>query len=227
MSVDLFVRTDGRPMVFLMNYVIEREDVGRAVEERGGVLVEDISPSICDNVIRLLARTEMAISRNYDMFYYHYIMDCIEADTLLPQLYRYRVCTSVPSPYGMYDPLDILLGNIGWSEVPINGEVVSDTDNEVEMDEDTARAEAEYKAFKCEQIPFTDCERREILNGVIARHSYAMVSEDLLWKILQEKKLCRGRRTWQSMKEQFEKVIVPDISNYGLNRNKLSYSSQL
>ena len=84
MSVDLFVRTDGKPMVFLMNYVIEREDVRRAVEERGGVLVEDISPSICDNVIRLLARTEMAISRNYDMFYYHYIMDCIEADTPTP-----------------------------------------------------------------------------------------------------------------------------------------------
>ena len=97
MSVDLFVRTDGKPMVFLMNYVIEREDVRRAVEERGGVLVEDISPSICDNVIRLLARTEMAISRNYDMFNHRYFYIFLMFNAIIKQ-----ILLDVALPVGMF-----------------------------------------------------------------------------------------------------------------------------
>ena len=47
-----------------------------------------------------------------------------------------------PSHYGDYNPTEVLLGRLKWSEVPVDGEVVSDFE-EVEPEE--AAAAAEYK----------------------------------------------------------------------------------
>ena len=48
-----------------------------------------------------------------------------------------------PSCFGEYNPVEVLLGRLRWSEVPPSGEIVSDMED-VEPDE-TAAAEAEYK----------------------------------------------------------------------------------
>ena len=45
-----------------------------------------------------------------------------------------------PSHYGEYNATDVLLGRLKWSEVPANGEVVSDLED-VEFEEDAAAAE--------------------------------------------------------------------------------------
>ena len=46
-----------------------------------------------------------------------------------------------PSRHGEYNPIEVLLGRLKWSEVPSSGEVVSDMED-LEPDEETA---AEYK----------------------------------------------------------------------------------
>ena len=50
--------------------------------------------------------------------------------------------TIYPSHYGEYNATDVLLGRLKWSEVPVDGEVVSDLE---EVDPEEAAAAAEYK----------------------------------------------------------------------------------
>ena len=45
-----------------------------------------------------------------------------------------------PSCFGVYNPLEVLLGRLKWSEVPTSGEVVSDLED-VEPEETAAAAE--------------------------------------------------------------------------------------
>ena len=45
-----------------------------------------------------------------------------------------------PSCFGKYNPLEVLLGRLKWSEVPSSGEVVSDLED-VEPEETAAAAE--------------------------------------------------------------------------------------
>ena len=49
--------------------------------------------------------------------------------------------TTHSSCYGEFNPIEVLLGRLKWSEVPSSGEVVSDMED-LEPDEETA---AEYK----------------------------------------------------------------------------------
>ena len=69
---------------------------------------EHASPATADHAIRLLVRTELPVSRHYDMFTHSYVLDCIAADTILPNLRDYRVTLhTVASPYGPHDPLQV------------------------------------------------------------------------------------------------------------------------
>ena len=54
-----------------------------------------------------------------------------------------QVKTIYPSHYGEYNATDVLLGRLKWSEVPANGEVVSDLE-EVEPEEDAGAAEFKW-----------------------------------------------------------------------------------
>ena len=53
-----------------------------------------------------------------------------------------QVKTMYPSHYGDYNPTEVLLGRLKWSEVPASGEVVSDLED---LEPDEAAAAAEYK----------------------------------------------------------------------------------
>ena len=54
---------------------------------------------------------------------------------------------------------------------------------------------------------------------------------NLIWKQLEKSKVCSGNRTWQSMKEQFRKVLwivlIISISNSLLNRSFFTRSRVL
>ena len=89
--------------------------------------------------------------------------------------------------------------------MPPSGEVVSDLED-LEEEEGAARAAQEYRAFKSGRMPYREEERREIVAAVVARRAHGRVRGNALWKVLEEEKLCRGNRTWQSMKEQYRKV---------------------
>ena len=88
--------------------------------------------------------------------------------------------------------------------MPPSGEVVSDLEEEEE--EGALGAAQEYRAFKSGRTPYREEERREIVAAVVARRAHGRVRGNALWKVLEEEKLCRGNRTWQSMKEQYRKV---------------------
>ena len=100
----------------------------------------------------------------------------------------------------------VLLGHLRWSAVPPSGEVVSDLEEEEEEEEGALRAAQEYRAFKSGRTPYREEERKEIVAAVVARRAHGMVRDNALWKVLEDEKLCRGNRTWQSMKEQYRKV---------------------
>ena len=95
--------------------------------------------------------------------------------------------TIYPSCFGKYNPVEVLLGRLKWSEVPASGEVVSDLED---LEPDEAAAAAEYKwelgvawvgqcaicrAFKCSRMPYTDWERKEILEEIIRRQAYRIL----------------------------------------------------
>jgi hypothetical protein len=217
----LFARPDGRPIVFLMAAVREREQVKAEVEELGGVVALHASPSTSEHLIRLSVRTEMPISRSYDMFRHDYIKDCVSAGHILPNLKDYKVVTQTPSPHGDYDPVEVMLGRLAWSEVPSSGDQVSDMED-VEEDEVAVRAAAEYKAFKSRKKVYTDEERREIVAALAERGAWNEVKGTSIWRQLERRQLCRGDRTWQSMKEHFIKVIGPKVADYGLGRREVA-----
>ena len=164
----------------------------------------------------------MPISRSYDMFCYQYIQDCVAAGHILPNLEDYKVKTQTPSPHGDYDPVEVMLGRLAWSQVPGGGDQVSDMEDIEEEDEVAVRAEAEYKAFKSRRKVYTDEERREIVAALAERGAWSQVKGTSIWRQLERRQLCRGDRTWQSMKEHFLKVIGPKVADYGLGRREVA-----
>jgi hypothetical protein len=49
---DLFMRPDGRPIVFLMAAIRERDQVKAVVEEGGGRVAQHASPATSEHLIR-------------------------------------------------------------------------------------------------------------------------------------------------------------------------------
>ena len=56
---------------------------------------------------------------------------------------------------------------------------------------------------------------------VVRHEAYDMVKGNVLWKMMEEKKICGGR-TWQSMKEHFFKKILPAIETFQLNKTEIT-----
>ena len=108
------------------------------------------------------------------------------------------------------------------------------------------------RIFKCSRMPYTDRERKEIVGEIVRRQAHRMLKVylicliigfskmyivwnhqgNLIWKQLEKSKVCSGNRTWQSMKEQFRKVLVRtvliiSISNSSLNRSFFTRSRVL
>jgi len=222
MAEDLFVRPDGRPMTFLMSSSREKKQVKASVEERGGVVVSHASPSTADHLIRLVVGNEMPPSRHYDMFHYKYILDCVKDNRLLPDLKSYKQASTFPSPYAAYEPIDVLLGKVCWNDVPPNGEAISDVEeDDIGEDDEREAGTSTSKAFKTSRSAYTAPERAEIVEELVKREAYEMLKGNAIWKALEKEGVCRGRRSWQSLKEQFRKAIAPEIGSYGLDQNEL------
>ena len=164
-------------------------------------------------------RTEIPIKKDQDMFDYKYILDCVEKNELLSNLSDYKVKTyNVPSVFEPYNPVDILLGNLKWSQVPKkqDGERVSDIDDEV--DEDMRRSlEADYRHHKANRLPYCKKEQQEIVNWIVEYSAYRLLKGNLVWQRMEEARIGRGR-SWQSLKEHFKKVLIGQIHTFKLTR---------
>lgn len=86
------------------------------------------------------------ICRDYDVFDYKYVENCVASNKILPNLIEYR--TNQKSIYIMYNPIDVMLGNKKWSDIERvpEGSKVDDSgfDIEVFQQENDNR----YKNFK-------------------------------------------------------------------------------
>lgn len=59
-------------------------------------------------------------------------------------------------------------------------------------------------------------EQTEILKYIIHKKAYHRIKGRELWKEMEKDGICGGARTWQSMKENFRKQIMPQISTFPL-----------
>ena len=151
------------------------------------------------------------------MYNYKYILDCVEKNEILPNLNDYRVISHVPSIFEPYNALDILQGNLNWSDVPRKqlGERVSDIEDE---DGETSRLyEAEYRHFKAQKLPYCKKEQLEIVEWIVRYTAFKLLRGKLVWQRMEEVGVGRGR-SWQSLKEHFRKVVINQIHTFGLTR---------
>ena len=101
--------------------------------------------------------------------------------------------------------------------MPASGEAISDVDEDLEEETNAVS----NNVFKTTRSPYTAAERAEIVEGLVKREAFGMLKGNAIWKLMEKEGVCGGRRSWQSLKEQFKKVIGPEINAYGLDQNDL------
>ena len=127
-----------------------------------------------------------------------------------------------PSTSSPRDPLEVLLGlktgTVGGVGQP-EGERVSDIEEEEEV---------EASPLKTWRRPYTRREQQEIVDYLVKKRAYSIVKGNTIWQrmeveqvrgrpVLASVQVCKGRRTWQSMKEHFRKQVMAKIHTFGLD----------
>ncbi|KAJ9584174.1 hypothetical protein L9F63_021471, partial [Diploptera punctata] len=67
---------------------------------------------------------------------------------------------------------------------------------------------------------YTNSERKKIIQYIIDKKAYSLVKGRLFWQQMEAKKICPDR-TWQSLKEQFLKKILPNINTFKLSKEQV------
>ena len=215
---ELFMRPDGLPMVFLMlpgrSSCEARASIKKDIEMRGGLLLVSTRDSIyAENSILLLFKNEVP-HRYQEMFDHRFVLDCIYENMILPNLIDYRVTRKTHS-FKSYDPLDILHGYKGWSdlETVTQGEVVSDIEDGGEDESLAQTRKSPVRSYKT----YNRKNQEEIVKYLVRFAAYKMVKGNSIWQKLESLNVCKGERTWQSMKEHFRKKIIHQIHTFGLS----------
>ena len=115
----LFTRPDGLPMAFEnldFDYTIKK-----LIEEHGGIVVDSVNKQFKENTIKICSHDSTALNVTEDAFDKLFIYDCLKEHNLV-NLDDYRLKKSGRFDKGDYDPIDILLGYIGWKEIKASEE---------------------------------------------------------------------------------------------------------
>ena len=114
-----------------------------------------------------------------------------------------------------FDPLDIQHGYSKWSdlETVTQGEAVSDIEESVQEE---SSAQPQKSPVKNDTI-FSRKDQEEIVQYLVRFAAYKMVKGNSIWQKLESMNVCKGERTWQSMKEHFRKKIIYQIHTFGLS----------
>ena len=215
---ELFIRPDGLPMVFVMlpgrsSCEVTRASLKHDIERRGGLLLDTRDSIHSENSILLLGKNEIP-HRYQEMFDHRYILDCIYENTILPNMLDYRVTRRTHS-FKSFDPLDILHGYSKWSdlETVTQGEAVSDIEEFVEDESSAQPQKSPVKNYKI----YSRKNQEEIVQYLVRFAAYKMVKGNSIWQKLESMNVCKGERTWQSMKEHFRKKIIYQIHTFGLS----------
>ena len=115
----LFTRPDRLPMAFEnldFDYTIKK-----LIEEHGGIVVDSVNKQFKENTIKICSHDSTALNVTEDAFDKSFIYDCLKEHNLV-NLDDYRLKKSGRFDKGDYDPIDILLGYIGWKEIKASEE---------------------------------------------------------------------------------------------------------
>ena len=214
---ELFMRPDGLPMVFVMapgrSTCEARASIKKDVEMRGGLLLDTGDSIYAENSILLLGKNEIP-HRYQEMFDHRFVLDCIYENTILPNMLDYRV-TRKTQTFKSYDPLDILHGYSKWSdlETVTQGEAVSDIED---GDGDELVAQHQKSPVRSYKT-YSRKNQEEIVKYLVRFAAYKMVKGNSIWQKLESLNVCKGERTWQSMKEHFRKKVIHQIHTFGLS----------
>ena len=218
---ELFMRPDGHPMVFLMvpgrsSCEVVRESIKTDVEARGGLVLDHRDSRFKDHIIHLLGKNEIPM-RHQEMFDYRFVENCIYENMIVPNMIDYRILSCQTTVYESFNPLDILHGYVKWDDLreKIEGERVSDIEDF--EDEESTFSESRTNNFKTYKIAYSRKNQEEIVKYLVRFSAYRLVKGRAIWEKLAELKICKGVRSWQSMKEHFRKKIISQIHTFGLS----------
>lgn len=211
----LFRKHDNTPITFFMEPTGGvRQKVKKLVESRGGLLLDSLHMAYRENLIQLVKDYEIALKRDYDVFDYKYVENCVASNKILPNLIEYR--TNQKSIYIMYNPIDVMLGNKKWSDIERvpEGSKVDDSgfDIEVFQQENDNR----YKNFKDGKLNYTRAEEMQILKRLIELREFRG-SGNAIWKRMERSGVCNSNRSWESMRNRFLRYIRPNIRSFELD----------
>ena len=72
--------------------------------------------------------------------------------------------------------------------------------------------------------PYSKREEESIVRDIVENRAYNKLKGNQYWKECEDRGLaCKGRRTWQSMKERFRKKIAPIIHTFNLTDQEFEY----
>ena len=154
---DLFIRPDGLPITFVMPTTSceeknamkcsckkgsckERREVKSLVEEGGGALLETPEG---DNWVWLVTSKDN-FEGHSEAFSASYVKDCVQQRRIVPDLAMYRVGSMAPR--FRENPLEVMLGFIGWTESTPIDDVKPKTRDILEIG--MIREESDVEAFE-------------------------------------------------------------------------------
>ena len=218
---DLFVRhEDYVGFRFCMDQGPHRATVRNLIEASLGVFEDPKRPDKTGHRIYLVDKDNYRPWRGHgqDVFDYHYILDCVEANDLLINLADYRV-----NPRSHFtadhDPFDVMMGVKKWSDLEAapqsEGEICSDFEDDNNPHHRTKTSHSNGRN------PYTVQDQKAIIQYIVKKQRYNDVKGRELWERMEKVDVCG--RTWQSMKEHFRKQIKDQIGavKFGLSAEEV------
>ena len=74
----------------------------------------------------------------------------------------------------------------------------------------------QVKHFKSSRMPYTKAEQLDLLDFLVKRRLFCGLRGRATWEFMERHRVCGGTRTWQSLKENFRKQILPRLGSFGL-----------
>ena len=81
----------------------------------------------------------------------------------------------------------------------------------------------DYQTFKASRQQFSKEEDLAILNRIVDLKGFYLVHGSSLWRSLEERSVCHKTQSWQSIKEHFLSVILPNITSYNLPAREIKH----
>ena len=100
---------------------------------------------------------------------------------------------------------------------PTSGDAIkkASVDESNQTEDESASSSPRKQRFVLKRHPYSKQEQQQIVDYIISTKSYKFIKGVQLWQeMYKDGSVCKGRRTWQSMKEHFHKQIVPQLHIY-------------